>query len=139
MSELRQNLDQSLLTVSTSPKAKLDTGLLNRESARLSSAADRYSRSSPRQQHGQSQGRRTPSGTRLLISTPAAAPATMTTSLLRGSASVENLHARTTTVAATTANGSGSRGSSGGSSNKKFGGSESGLPARRNLSFDKDV
>ncbi len=47
MSELRQNLDQSLLAVSTSPKAKLDQGLLDREASRLSTAAERYSRRSP--------------------------------------------------------------------------------------------
>ncbi len=41
--ELRQNLDASLFTVAHSPNARLDAGLLDRESTRLSSAADIYS------------------------------------------------------------------------------------------------
>ncbi len=141
MSELRQNLDASLLTVSTSPKSRLDPALLDRESERLSGAAERYARDrrtpSGGGGGGGGGGRRTPSASsRLLLASTSTPVVVSHGTSLRGSASVENLHVRTTTAA------SGSRGSSGGgtgsaSSRSRVAASDVG--ARRNLSFDRDA
>ena len=75
LSELRQNLDQSLFTVATSPGAKLDPALLERESSRLSQSIDKYAPDYA--------SRLTPS--RLLTST------TTTKQSMRGASFVDNL------------------------------------------------
>jgi len=73
MNELRQNLGQSLFTVSTSPGARLDPGLLERESSRLSAAVDNFANRSNNGDYGS------------YLRPPSR-------SSLRGSASVESLH-----------------------------------------------